>query len=551
MATPRKVGADMNQNLLSTQELLNQSFDANLGKQLHLPLAINESSGNMTTLLTDASGNLKVVDAGGGGGGGSGVVIQGARDDDSGGTAENWWMQLRDASDNNIGSALWSSNTLAVAAQRGLEVSSLTYAFDNSLTVARRVACNPSGELEVVIQNATLAVTQSTSPWTVAGTVAATQGTDPWVVEGSYVDGGTIPSGGGMGIPWLVKDNAETGWAIPKVNASGELVVTTAGGGSGGTSVTEYAEDTPHTTGDSGIFPLGVRNDNAGTILSGTDGDYTPIAVDSRGRVLIRPLTTSAPYVDVVGAEQSGAWLVNVGTRAWSLDSSTDSVEAEQATAGALNARAHMYFGNALAYWDGSALNQSSTSSPGSLAAGYTLSMMWAHFPDLIQGTFSHQYGQLTAETFANPTGGLGGTWNDTDRFLHVMPTHKHREVAILWDGASSDVFNGTDTTAVSQTIACKGFTKLGFGYRLQVSGTGAHQIKIQLQAKTSSASNWYDVDTKFWPRVEHEDTEGGGYFWLWDNELCAHSIRFNITTSGTSGSLTYTISESYVELQA
>lgn len=44
-----------------------------------------------------------------------------------------------------------------------------------------------------------------------------------------------------------------------------------------------YAEDLGHTTGDTGVFVLGVRNTAMGTQTS-SDGDYSPITVDSAGR---------------------------------------------------------------------------------------------------------------------------------------------------------------------------------------------------------------------------------------------------------------------------
>jgi len=44
------------------------------------------------------------------------------------------------------------------------------------------------------------------------------------------------------------------------------------------------AEDAAHTTGDSGMPMLAVRND-AGTALAGTDGDYIPLSTDSNGNL--------------------------------------------------------------------------------------------------------------------------------------------------------------------------------------------------------------------------------------------------------------------------
>ena len=46
------------------------------------------------------------------------------------------------------------------------------------------------------------------------------------------------------------------------------------------------AEDSPHTSGDLGVFILAVRNDTPGQ-LAGTNLDYSPISVDSVARVLV------------------------------------------------------------------------------------------------------------------------------------------------------------------------------------------------------------------------------------------------------------------------
>lgn len=47
-----------------------------------------------------------------------------------------------------------------------------------------------------------------------------------------------------------------------------------------------YAEDSGHASGDPGLFALAVRND-ANAVLTSTDLDYSPIAVDSSGRLKV------------------------------------------------------------------------------------------------------------------------------------------------------------------------------------------------------------------------------------------------------------------------
>jgi len=57
-----------------------------------------------------------------------------------------------------------------------------------------------------------------------------------------------------------------------------------------------HVEDTPHTSGDTGLMPLAVRND-AGTALA-ADGDYIPFTTDSTGA--LRTTATISP----IGSEQ-------------------------------------------------------------------------------------------------------------------------------------------------------------------------------------------------------------------------------------------------------
>lgn len=50
---------------------------------------------------------------------------------------------------------------------------------------------------------------------------------------------------------------------------------------------TTYLEDSGHTTGDRGIFALAVRNDS-NAVLTSSDLDYSPIAVDDKGRLKVQ-----------------------------------------------------------------------------------------------------------------------------------------------------------------------------------------------------------------------------------------------------------------------
>jgi hypothetical protein len=81
-----------------------------------------------------------------------------------------------------------------------------------------------------------------------------------------------------------------------KVDANGELQVDVL------TMPATFAEDTAHTSGNTGSFVLGVRND-ANAIMTSADGDYSPVAVNANGAVAINDggnsITVDALNLDI------------------------------------------------------------------------------------------------------------------------------------------------------------------------------------------------------------------------------------------------------------
>lgn len=68
-------------------------------------------------------------------------------------------------------------------------------------------------------------------------------------------------------------------------NNIGDVDVLSVVPGTGATSLGK-AEDAAHTSGDVGVMALAVRSD-AGGAIAGTDGDYTPLQVDSSGNLRV------------------------------------------------------------------------------------------------------------------------------------------------------------------------------------------------------------------------------------------------------------------------
>lgn len=121
-----------------------------------------------------------------------------------------------------------------------------------------------TGTPTVTVGNASIPVTDNGGSLTVDGTVAATQ-------SGSW-DIGSITT-----LPSLTAGSATIG----SIASIGTSVTPGTGAANLGKS-----EDSAHADGDTGVAVWGVRND-AASVLTSASGDYSPIAVDSRGRVQV------------------------------------------------------------------------------------------------------------------------------------------------------------------------------------------------------------------------------------------------------------------------
>jgi|TARA_Y100000310_G_scaffold340784_1_gene437739 hypothetical protein len=74
-------------------------------------------------------------------------------------------------------------------------------------------------------------------------------------------------------------------------SVSGNVAVRTIAVSASGADVA-HAEDSEHTSGDTGIQMLSVRNDTLSS-LGGTDGDYSPLQVNADGALYVEVASTS------------------------------------------------------------------------------------------------------------------------------------------------------------------------------------------------------------------------------------------------------------------
>lgn len=153
------------------------------------------------------------------------------------------------------------------------------------------------------------------------GSIAVLQGTNPWINTnvGSII---TVNQGSSiLSVP--------VGSTIVVLQSSSILAVpvgSTLAIWQSPSIVGTYAEDAGHTTADKGLFALGVRNDAVASFVS-ADLDYTPHAMDSAGRTIMKPFSAEESRVEGYGSTVStsqmtlvaaaGAGLRNYITDLW------------------------------------------------------------------------------------------------------------------------------------------------------------------------------------------------------------------------------------------
>ena len=174
------------------------------------------------------------------------------------------------------GTSPWVVNfqNSSIITQIGTRTTSLVSTIPSSVIVGASIFGQlPAGTAPI----GSVAVLQGTLPWAVAGSVAAVQATSPWVVN--FQNSSILATPVGSTIV-MVQANSIVG---------------------------TYAEDAAHTTGDKGVFILGVRNDAVASFVA-ANLEYGPMATDSAGRGLIKPFSSEdGTIISYFGSVVSGS----------------------------------------------------------------------------------------------------------------------------------------------------------------------------------------------------------------------------------------------------
>lgn len=169
-------------------------------------------------------------------------------------------------------------------------------------TSSQEAGVDSSGQLKVIEPSAAGALTalQLIDDVIVADDAAFTPGTTKVAMIGAEFDNtgtdsvdegdaGALRMSGNRNLYVNIRDNAGNERGL-NIDANGALNVGDVIPGTAAANLGK-AEDAAHTSGDVGIMLLGVRNDSNATAFSGTDGDYTPLAVDAQGNLQVDVLS--------------------------------------------------------------------------------------------------------------------------------------------------------------------------------------------------------------------------------------------------------------------
>ena len=115
----------------------------------------------------------------------------------------------------------------------------------------------------------------------VLGSVATLQGTPEWTVKSSLA-GGVFPISGSVAATITNTNVNVSGSVAAFIQGNSSVIVLQQSPSIVGT----YVEDAAHTTGDRGLFHLGVRNDTLSSVTS-ADGDYSPTVQGPAGETIV------------------------------------------------------------------------------------------------------------------------------------------------------------------------------------------------------------------------------------------------------------------------
>lgn len=407
----------------------------------------------------------------------------------------------------------------------------------------------------------------------ISGTVPVSDAGGSLTVDGTVAISGTVPVSDGGG-SLTIDDGAGSITVDGTVAISGTVPVSDGGGSltvDGTVALaSERAEDSQHASGHTGLFVLAVRNDTP-AVLTSNDGDYSPVSVDSRGRLLVASIATAVPVTDNAGSLTvdgtvaiSGTVPVSDGGGSLTVDGSvsiTGAVDTELPAAAALsdtigNPTAPMV-GAAGMLWTGAVWVRH----PGSVADGALVNL---GANNDVHGTVAHdavdsgnpvKVGGQAVDYAPSSSGERGraavGSADRADLALNL----RGEQVAAVkpeFDVPTNvaATYNNTTTTTTSAGIDCWPYRQATLAFELTLANTPT-DIRIDVEVSLDGTNYAKLMNGPLGSLVYSTAAIGAGIKRAITFPIAAAKIRLVVTATGTSASNTITLANPVIYMRS
>jgi len=357
------------------------------------------------------------------------------------------------------------------------------------------------------------------------------------------------------------------------------------------TTGSEYAEDSGHTTGDTGTMTLAVRNDSSASLVD-TDLDYAPLQVDSLGRLKTRPLTDDSPYQDTIMISDgtvNGPVTLTTGkelrVKDETMDSKTPASLGSKTQAasfavtlatdepardinditgtislptGAATAANQLPDGHNVTVDNGAGVAAVNIQDGGnSITVDGTVTANQGGAPWDVQGDVAHDAADSgnpilvggrahTSEPAAVANSDRVRAYFDENGYQRIKATPRRTSVSNLT--ALEDTYDNTTSTNTSASVDVQEYRSGRFYWDAEV-GAGTPTEIIWDVEFSHDDTNWYKHREDFWHNYRFTDsTISTGFSEAATIKNLPNYIRFVVTTTGVDASNTFIVNDAYFE---
>lgn len=296
-----------------------------------------------------------------------------------------------------------------------------------------------------------------------------------------------------------------------------------------GTSATNLgkAEDAAHTSADTGVFILAVRNDSGATVFTNANGDYSPIGVTSNGALYLASVIPGTTATELGKAEDQAHASGDVGVMSLAKRQDTPVANANvSADADYLP----LITDNLGKLW--TAQTQTEDAAHASGDRGEFILGVRNTANSTLAGT-DGDYAPVAVDIMSGPISGV------------------RRSTTSL--SAINTTYDDSPTSANSASVDCSMFRRGSFCATVTESGT-ATDITFTLQFSNDGGTTWFDYRVGPWVKYRFDDAtiaaHTSGQLKICEPFECvAPTCRMAVVGVGTDASNSFTVANATFEL--